>query len=292
MTMLSAFEAFPMIIQLVARLHETLVVDPHPTSIVATLALQAAGTRLFSMLFTPRLQQQNKNMAAMIEWIYLTLPGFLVLHHPLTSAIMGAIWIGMHQFYYTEEGRPYYASTREKFLGQVVTTWILSAFLARFLSQVWRSAWDVCVQCAQHVIGATIAFLYNMSRHMGATICSGVADVLRCCFHNLQDSRDDDYSEDESQNDIAWKSKHYVIVEEVDEVVPEEMMLLVLPDEMAYQHDLGSVHTDGGRRSRRLVGFSAPSTEQGVIFDKENQRTPPKNCRQHQSPYNLRNLEI
>ena len=43
-------------------------------------------------------------------------------------------------------------------------------------------------------------------------------------------------------------------------------------------------------KSAKRVGFSGASTEKGVIFDKENQRTP--NDRQHQSPYNLRKSVI
>lgn len=44
------------------------------------------------------------------------------------------------------------------------------------------------------------------------------------------------------------------------------------------------------KKKRTKVGFSGASTEQGVIFDKENQRTP--KGRQNQSPYNLRKSEI
>jgi hypothetical protein len=42
-------------------------------------------------------------------------------------------------------------------------------------------------------------------------------------------------------------------------------------------------------KSDKGVSFSVASAEQDVIFDKENQRTP---NREHQSPYNLRKLEI
>lgn len=240
-------EAFPMIIQLAARLHETLVANPQPASIVATLlGLYAGGTRLFSMLVNPRGQQRKTY--AMIEWICFAVTGFLVFHYPLTSVIMGAIWIGIYHYFLYTEGHPYeyYASTREEIAAHVVVTWIASAFLARCLSKVWRSFWDVCFQCVQNLLHATIVFPYNTARYIAATIFSGIVGVLGYCFPILQDSRDNDYSyseDDESQNDIAWKSEYYQVIDDDEKEV----------NEMAYQHDLGSVYTDNGRRSRRLI---------------------------------------